>query len=110
MILLMQTTHPEPTSLSNISQSQLVILRYVTKTKRQHNLQSKIHSNAKQWKLLNARTKIRSTTRRACATTVIINTEETVTPMHVLTLIGSYMPKESVRIAILMTITSSKED
>jgi hypothetical protein len=99
------------TSLNNISQSQLVILRDVTKTKRSrtHKLH-RVASNARPWRLLNAPTKIKSTTPRACAITATTNTVETATPMLALTQTDLSMLKGSVRTVILMTITSSRED
>jgi hypothetical protein len=107
----MQTTHLALMSLSNISQSQLVILRHVTNRKRGRNRKlHKILLNAKQWRLSNALTKTKSTMPRVCATTATTNTVETATPMLVLTRIDSSMPKENARTVILMTITSSKED
>jgi hypothetical protein len=78
----MPTTLLVPIIRSDITQSQLVILKDSTRRRKiPKHRPLRLASSARQWRSLSALTKTRSTMPRVCAITVITSTVETVTPM-----------------------------
>ena len=108
---------PMPTSLlgpmirSDITQSQLVILKDSSRTEKiPKNRHLKLASSARPWRSLSALTKTRSTMPRVCVITVITSTAETATPMPAHIPIDSCMLRANARTATSMITTNSRED
>lgn len=111
MIPPMPTTLPVPIIRSNITQSQLVILKDSTRRgKIPWRRPLRLASSARPWRSLSALTKTRSTMPRVCAITVITSTAETAMPITALILTDSYMLRANARTAISMTTTNRREN
>lgn len=111
MIPPMLTTLPVPTIRSNITQSQLVILKDSTRRGTiPWRRPLRLASSARPWRSLSALTKTRSTMPRVCAITVITSTEETAMRITALIPTDSCMLRANARIAISMTTTNRREN